>query len=162
MAADHKTIIESFYKAFQKGDAEAMAALYDEEVQFEDAGFGKLQGAEAGAMWKMLIQRAGSNLIIEFSDVVETEGGGHARWEAHYPFGKNKRKVHNKIRANFEIRDGKIVKHTDHFNFWRWSAQALGPIGYLLGWSPFLKNKVQRSTKQLLQDYMQKNTKSND
>lgn len=32
--------------------------------------------------------------------------------------------------------------HYDHLDFWRWSRQALGTPGLLLGWTPFLKAKV--------------------
>ena len=38
---------------------------------------------------------------------------------------------------------GKIVRHIDRFDFWRWSRMALGPAGLLLGWTPLLHKKVQ-------------------
>ena len=37
---------------------------------------------------------------------------------------------------------GRIVKHRDSFDFWKWSRQALGAPGVLLGWTPFLRGKV--------------------
>ena len=39
----------------------------------------------------------------------------------------------------------RAATHRDRFSFWRWSRQALGLPGVLLGWSPSLKRKV-RST----------------
>ena len=44
--------------------------------------------------------------------------------------------------AAFRFRDGLIVEHRDRFDFWRWSRQALGAPGLLLGWTPMLRNKV--------------------
>ena len=38
--------------------------------------------------------------------------------------------------------DGLITRHRDRFDFWRWSRQALGPAGWLLGWTPLLRAKV--------------------
>ena len=53
------------------------------------------------------------------------------------------RAVHNDIEAELEVRDGRIVRHRDEFSFPRWARQALGAPGLLLGWTPFLKRKVQ-------------------
>lgn len=50
--------------------------------------------------------------------------------------------MHNTIDARFEFRDGKIVRHRDRFGFWAWASQALGPIGWLLGWSRVVKSRV--------------------
>ncbi|HND34234.1 MAG TPA: nuclear transport factor 2 family protein, partial [Myxococcota bacterium] len=52
------------------------------------------------------------------------------------------RKVHNIIDAEFEFKDGKILRHRDTFDFWAWSRQALGPAGWVAGWSSVLQNKV--------------------
>jgi hypothetical protein len=60
------------------------------------------------------------------------------------------------IDADFEFKDGKIFRHRDHFDFWRWSRMALGTSGLLLGWTPFLKNKVQTTAKARLRKFMEK------
>ncbi len=65
-----------------------------------------------------------------------------AHWEPVYSFSQTGRHVHNIIDAEFEFKDGKIIRHIDTFDFWRWSKQALGAPGLLLGWSSFLRNKV--------------------
>ena len=57
-------------------------------------------------------------------------------------FSATGRRVHNVIDATFAFRDNKIVEHTDVFDFWRWSGQALGPDGKLLGWTPSCATKV--------------------
>ena len=41
-----------------------------------------------------------------------------------------------------QIEDGLIVDHRDDFDIWKWSRQALGMPGMLLGWSPPLQKKV--------------------
>lgn len=77
----------------------------------------------------------------KFDDpVFDLKGAGH--WEAVYTFSASGRRVHNKMDSAFAFKDGKIIGHRDHFAFWRWSRQALGLSGLLLGWSPFLKAKV--------------------
>jgi hypothetical protein len=40
------------------------------------------------------------------------------------------------------FKNGKIVRHRDQFNLWKWARQALGLKGLLLGWTPFLQNAV--------------------
>lgn len=92
-------------------------------------------------MWAMLIAR-GKDLRLAVTDVTADDARGSATWEAWYTFSASGRPVHNVIRAAFEFRDGRIVRHVDRFDFWRWARQALGPTGLLLGWTPFLRAKV--------------------
>ncbi len=134
-----KAVIEEFYRAFARRDAETMAGLYTDDVAFSDPAFGPLRGERARNMWRMLAERA-TDLELTFSDVTDTS----AHWEARYTFTATKRKVHNVIDARFEFRDGKIARHDDVFDFWRWSKQALGAPGLLLGWSGFLRNAVRK------------------
>ncbi len=132
-----------------------MASLYHPEAAFKDAAFDLKSGEEAGAMWKMLVT-AGKDLRIEFRDVKADKDAGSAHWEAWYTFSKTGRKVHNIIEAQFEFKEGLIYRHNDHFDFWRWSRQSLGLIGWLLGWSDFLKNKVSASAMKGLNTFMKK------
>ena len=39
---------------------------------------------------------------------------------ATYTFSATGRTVVNRIRARFDFRDGKIVRHVDSFDLWRW------------------------------------------
>jgi len=57
------------------------------------------------------------------------------------------------VQASFQFKDDKIIQHKDHFDLWKWTQQALGPAGYLLGWSSFMKNKIQKSTNKMVDDY---------
>ena len=140
-AKEHTALIERFYGAFRKRDAATMAACYHDGVRFRDPVF-SLEGRNAGLMWKMLCAR-GADLRVEFANVSADESIGRADWQAWYTFSGTGRPVHNVVRARFRFAEGLIVEHVDEFDFWRWSRQALGPAGLLLGWSPLLRRKVQ-------------------
>ncbi len=145
----NEELIEIFYTSFQKLDAEAMARCYHPDIRFSDPVFPNLSASEAGAMWRMLCSQA-KNFEVTFTDVQANEQKGKAHWEARYDFSATGRRVHNKIDAEFEFQDGKIIKHTDTFDFWKWSSQALGPAGLLLGWTPLLRRKVQKQASERL------------
>lgn len=149
-----KEIVEKFYTAFKNGDAKTMGDCYHKEAIFNDPAFKNLSGKEASAMWAMLIERSKGKLEIDFHSVIADDTLGQCTWEAQYEFSKTKNQVHNIIHATMEFKDGLIFKHTDKFNFWRWSSQALGTPGKLLGWTPFLKSKVSKMAMKSLRDYM--------
>lgn len=153
--SSHEKLIHDFYTAFQARDGKTMSAFYHEKAIFSDPAFGQLRGREVGAMWQMLCTR-GHDLNISFSNIKADEQKGSAHWEASYTFSSTKRRVHNVIDAHFIFKDGRIIEHRDHFNFWRWSSMALGPIGMLLGWTPFLQSKVRKQARSGLEAYMQK------
>lgn len=150
--ATHAALIERFYRAFQQRDATAMAACYHRRAVFRDPVF-DLAGPAIGAMWAMLCGRA-PDLRIEF-DAVHAEGDhGSAEWQAWYRFSQTGRPVHNVIHAQFRFADGLIVEHVDRFDFWRWSRQALGLPGLLLGWSPLLRGKVRAQAQARLEQFL--------
>lgn len=151
---NNQTIITTFYTAFSNGDAEKMIACYHENVVFEDPAFGELKGEKAKAMWKMLLSRSTSAPNIQFSNIKADDKTGSATWIAKYEYGNQKRKVVNNVSAEFEFLDGKIIRHKDNFDLWKWSQQALGASGYLLGWSGFMRNKIQATTNGLLGKFM--------
>jgi hypothetical protein len=132
-----------------------MQDCYHPQATFSDEAFKDLSAEEVKAMWQMLIT-SGSDLKLKFSDVEVSGDRGTCHWEAWYTFSRSGRKVHNVIDADFEFKDGKIYRHRDHFNFWRWSRMAFGASGLLLGWTPFLQNKVQSGAKERLRSFMEK------
>ncbi|UXE67562.1 MAG: nuclear transport factor 2 family protein [Chryseotalea sp. WA131a] len=134
-------LITKFYTAFQQRNWRTMQTCYHEEVLFNDPAFTNLKGKQAKAMWHMLAENA-KDFSLVFSQVVATETEGSCHWEATYSFSRTGRKVVNKIDANFQFKDGLIYRHTDRFDFWKWTRMALGTSGILLGWTPFLQNKV--------------------
>lgn len=151
-------LITEFYAAFARQDSAGMAACYHEDVEFHDPVFGTLRGIQAKAMWQMLLERSKGSLKIVFSDVRASGSTGSAHWEAFYPFSKTGRNVHNVIDATFEFKDGKIIRHRDHFDLYRWSRQAFGLSGTLLGFTPFFKNKVRKIAQDTLKTYLLKYT----
>lgn len=152
MAHAHAALIDTFYTAFGRRDAAAMAACYHADVEFSDPVFPSLRGAEAGKMWAMLCAR-GKDLTIEHSGVSADDQTGRAHWDARYTFSATGRKVLNRIDARFEFRDGLIVRHVDDFSFYRWSRQALGPIGWALGWTPAVRGKVRAQAAKGLSEF---------
>jgi hypothetical protein len=50
--------------------------------------------------------------------------------------------VLNLIEATLTLDDGLIRTHRDRFSFWAWARQAFGPVGFLLGWTPWFQAKV--------------------
>jgi ketosteroid isomerase-like protein len=149
-------LITSFYQAFANGDAEGMVNCYHNNIQFKDPAFGALKGEDAKNMWRMLLSRNKGNIHIAFSNVTATEKTGSANWVAEYVFSATGRKVINVISAEFEFADGKIIKHTDTFDIYKWTKQALGFKGYLLGWTAFMQNKIQQQSGALLKKYTEK------
>lgn len=143
-----------FYTAFEKGDAATMISFYNDTVEFEDPAFGKLKGKEAKMMWTMLLARSQGNLKVSFKIKEVTAHSALVAWEARYPFSKTGRQIHNKIQAQLTIENGKIIKHTDRFHLWKWSQQALGFKGLLMGWTPFFRKKLQQQTQKMLQQYI--------
>ncbi len=153
---EKKQLITNFYTAFMDKDVEKMVSHYADNVIFNDPVFKNLKGEEAKDMWRMLVLSA-KELNVSFSDVEVTENKGLAKWEAIYPFSKTGNTVHNKIKATFEFENGKIIRHTDDFNLWKWSGMSLGMSGKLLGWTPFVQNKIKDTAKKTLSKYRAKN-----
>jgi ketosteroid isomerase-like protein len=139
----NETVVREFYAAFARRDAEAMARCYHPDIFFSDPVFPALRGPEAGDMWRMLLGRS-ADLEVVLDHAQAAADGGTARWTARYTFSRTGRKVVNRVRAMFAFRDGLIVRHYDHFSFWRWASQALGPAGAAFGWFAPLKWKVRR------------------
>ncbi len=147
------SVLTRFYTAFAQRDWAAMGACYAEDARFSDPVFPGLDAAGARAMWRMLLT-GGTDLRVEFKVIEESAALGVCTWEAYYTFSRTGRRVHNSVRSTFHLREGLIVRQQDRFSFWRWSAQALGPAGLLLGWSPWVRNRVRGSARAALRKAM--------
>jgi len=150
----HQDLIVDFYTAFQQRDGQRMSACYHPQARFSDPVF-TLDAAGAGNMWTMFCEGS-QDLAVTFGDVRAEGDHGQAHWEAEYTFANTGRPVHNRIDADFRFRDGKIIEHRDSFSFWAWSRMALGAPGLLLGWTPFLRKKVQRMARARLEAFESK------
>ena len=158
MLHPHADLLTRFYDALARRDGAAMAACYHPAVHFQDEVF-DLHGPRAGAMWCMLCDR-GADLRIEASGVQADGQNGTAHWSADYTFSQTGREVHNEIDAAFTFQDGLIRTHRDRFDFWRWSRQALGMPGALLGWTPWLRAKVAAEAARGLDAYVARHPES--
>jgi ketosteroid isomerase-like protein len=149
-------LIAKFYAAFDRRDGQAMQACYTGDVEFSDEVFPELKGPRAGGMWRMLCAQA-KDLRVVASRIEADDTTGTAHWDATYTFTATGRKVRNSIEARFEFKDGLISRHTDSFDFWAWSKQALGFAGTALGWSPLLKYKVRKTAAKALEKFLAEN-----
>jgi len=141
-AEDNLRTIEALYAALDRGDGEAMAALYAPQATFSDPVFVGLSDGEPGDMWRMLTSRA-QDMSVELVGRDAEDDRGTAHWVARYTFGQTGRPVVNDVRSLFRFDGtGRIVDQQDDFDFWRWARQALGRSGLLLGWTPVLQHQV--------------------
>ena len=145
----NEQLIHAFYSAFQQKDHATMQSCYAEQASFSDPVFQNLDASEVRAMWEMLC-RNGKDLQLTYRDVWADEQSGRARWVATYTFSATGNRVENRISASFRFEGGKIVRHDDHFSFFRWARQAFGLPGWLLGWLPQFKEKVQQTARKNL------------
>ena len=152
-AAANAALIDRFYEAFARRDPDAMAACYTADATFSDPVFQDLHGGEVTSMWRMLCE-GGTDLELRHGDVQVDADRGSAHWDADYTFSATGRKVHNEIDSSFVFRDGLIAEHTDRFDLWKWTRQALGPVGVLLGWSPVVRGKVRGQARERLDEFI--------
>lgn len=155
---NNEELIQTFYDAFTRLDYTTMQNCYAADPIFNDPVFGILQRDEVSAMWEMLCKNA-KDFTLQ-AEKIEVDGEyGTCNWTATYTFSKTGRRVVNKVKAHMRIENGKITEHTDEFDIYKWSRQALGLPGILLGWSGYLKNKIRFDAKKKLQMFMDKNSK---
>src|SRR5258708_4637048 len=146
-------LIHKLYTSFQIKDWKAMQSCYHDEATFTDPVFQNLTAKEVKAMWHMLAGTA-RDLKVLFSGVNVSLNKGACQWQAWYKFSRSGRSVHNVITARFEFKDELISRHTDQFDFWRWSRMALGIPGILLGWSPPFRNKIRKTAQRNLAKFI--------
>lgn len=152
---NNEELIQTFYDAFARLDYQVMQNCYAADPIFNDPVFGILQGDEVKAMWEMLCRNA-KDFSLQ-SEKIEVDGEyGTCNWTASYTFSKTGRRVVNKVKAHMRIENGKITEHTDEFGIYKWSRQALGLPGILLGWSGYLKNKIRHDAGKRLQRFINK------
>jgi ketosteroid isomerase-like protein len=139
-------LINTFYEGLAARDGDAMVSCYHDRVVFEDPAFGELQADDACAMWQMLCSSdtdlSVRHTILDANDLTAT-----VNWIADYTFSSAGRSVTNNVTASLRFEDGKIIDHRDDFDLWKWSSQALGMPGKLLGWSPMVQSKVRSTTR---------------
>ncbi len=152
----NEQLISDFYSSFQKLDAQGMTDCYSEDVVFYDPVFELLEAPAARAMWRMLCANA-RDFKLSFSNIKDLGDDYYTcDWIATYTFSKTGKTVVNNVKAHMKILEGRIVEHSDGFSLHKWSKQALGFSGWLLGWNSFFQRKIKNTAKQNLLRYMEK------
>jgi ketosteroid isomerase-like protein len=151
----NRTLLDELYAAFGRSDGDAMSRCYAPDATFSDPVFVGLRGDEPGGMWRMLTSRA-KDFSVELVSRDADASVGTAHWVARYRFAQTGRPVVNDVLSRFRFADGLIAEQVDEFDFYRWSRQALGPPGALLGWTPLLRRSVQRKARAGLDAFLAK------
>jgi len=154
-ARANAALIERFYAALHRHDADAMIACYAPDATFSDPVFPLLNARELRTMWRMLCAR-GKDLRVAVSKVeADDAGAGSAHWVATYTYSATGRHVVNRIDASFRFRGSLIARHVDRFDLWRWAGMALGAKGTLLGWLPPVQSAIRAQAAKALEAYGQ-------
>lgn len=152
----NEVMITRFYSAFQQKNAAEMNLCYAENIAFSDPVFGLLHGDEVRGMWEMLCKN-GKDLQLSFGNIqLLDEEYATCDWVAQYTFSQTGRRVVNKIKAHIRVENGIITEHTDAFDIYKWSRQALGLKGWLFGWTAWFQKKLQQKTRKALEKFMEK------
>lgn len=153
----NEAIITRFYEAFQQRNSSEMNACYAENIAFSDPVFGLIYGDDVRGMWDMLCKN-GKDLQLSFGNIqLLDDEYSTCEWIAQYTFSQTGRRVVNKIRAHMRIENGKITEHSDAFDIYGWSRQALGWKGWLFGWTAWFQKKLQQKSRIALNNFMEKN-----
>lgn len=151
----NEQLISNFYSAFQNKDAAGMNACYSDDIVFYDPVFELLENGRAKDMWEMLCKNA-KDLTITYRNIKDLDDDYYTcDWVAVYTFSQTGRKVINNVKAHMKIQNGKIVEHSDAFSLHKWSTQALGFSGWLLGWNSFFQRKIKNKARRNLLRYME-------
>ena len=151
----NEALINKFYSAFQQKDYKTMNSCYSDDIVFYDPAFEILRGDEARAMWEMLCKNA-SNFSLTYGNIIKLDDEYYTcDWVAIYTFSKTGRTVINNVRANMRFANGEIIEHSDAFSLHKWSSQALGFTGKLVGWNSFFQRKIKNQAKKNLLKFIQ-------
>jgi len=143
-----------FYEAFMVRDFYTMGLLYANHATFSDPVFPRLTAQGARLMWQMLLSEA-EDLEVGVKILEDSADRARVDWTARYTFTPTKRVVVNRVHTKMVLAAGKIVQQVDDFSFWRWSGQALGWKGWLLGFTPLVRDKVQHQAAKSLKEFAQ-------
>lgn len=148
-------VAQRFYEAFSVRDWYTMSLLYAEHATFSDPVFPLLNAKGTRLMWQMLMSRA-EDFNVDVEVLEDSPSRARVNWVAHYTFSATGRPVINRAHTEMQLVAGKIVRQEDTFSLWRWSSQALGVKGALLGWTPIVRNKIRAQASASLRDFARK------
>ena len=156
----NELLISNFYTSFKSLNADGMNTCYSDEIVFFDPVFELLEGNQAKAMWRMLCKNA-RDFSLTFGNIKDMGDDYYTcDWVATYTFSQTGRRVVNNVKAHMKMLDGKIVEHSDGFSLHKWSSQALGLSGRLLGWNSFFQRKIKNASRKKLLAYIEKENRA--
>ena len=166
--AGARALVTRFYEALDAQDGETMGSFYDADATFWDPVFHSLTGAEPAAMWRMLTRRRepATPFSVRTGDFAVEEGESEWRvtgvWVANYVY--EGRPVENHVQATIAVAKatGLFLHHRDEFDLHKWCSQALGLVGWLLGWTSFMQNKVHAQVRRSLSRFMEREMMKTD
>lgn len=137
----NRQAVKDFYAAFSAKDGARMAEAYAPHAKFSDGAFPNLDGVGAGAMWRMLTQSEGLEVVHTGTKVDGDRAT--ATWTARYPHPVTGRPVENHVTSNMRFENGKIVEQRDDFDMKEWLRQGFGGWAGLPGISWVLTKATQ-------------------
>ncbi|MBL0359085.1 MAG: nuclear transport factor 2 family protein [Chitinophagaceae bacterium] len=152
---NNAAVITKFYTAFQQKDYQTMNSCYSNDIVFYDPAFELLRGDEVKYMWEMLCKNA-RDFSLVFDSITALDHEYYTcNWVATYTFSKTGRRVVNRIKAHMRFENSIIVEHSDGFSLHKWSTQALGFSGQLLGWNSFFQRKIKNQARKNLLKFIE-------
>ena len=153
-----RTVAETFFAAFKTRNHEGMNGLYahTENVVFSDPIFVDLDIDETLSMWLMLL--GGKSPKWDFAyEIVSVEGEKVTiDWMADYVYTQTGRDVHNVVRTEMIVRDGKIFSQRDNWDLCAWTTQAFPyVVGKPMCLLPDLT--IRKIARKKLAEFMEKN-----
>ncbi|MBO6794497.1 MAG: nuclear transport factor 2 family protein [Balneolaceae bacterium] len=142
MGNNSTEIVKTFYEALNNGDIKTVRQLYHPDAVYKSEMF-SLKGPEVFALWYTATQPE-MNLTAECSSINKVNNEVHTTWNISYELSVVNRTIKLSEKGLFKFKDGKIIFHQDKYSFYSWCKQTLGPIGWLFGWTAWLKKRVSK------------------
>ena len=142
----NRELLDRFFTALNRHDADAMAACYTPDAHFRDIAFDRKGRDRIHEMWRMICSGdIQADCEIDHADAAS--GAAHSTFTYHFGASKEPpspgRPVINPIKSTFTFRDGLIAKQEDYCNPHAWARQAIGtgPAGFLAGHLRWLRSR---------------------
>ena len=152
----NEQLINHFYQSFKNRDYKGMQECYHDDAVFNDEAFTNLNSKQVKAMWEMFCSNPANEMQVNYKNIQAQGDKVTAEWDAKYLFTLTGRRVHNHIQAEFEFKDGKILRHTDRFDFPKWAKQVFGLKGLLIAYFPPFTNAFKGKVQKTLDRFMAK------
>lgn len=153
--------LERFFDALRRCDKAALRDCCSPGLRFDDPLI-SITGRDDRLDWCTLLWTPcdgdGQRIWHLELDDVHTRGPlGTARWNLRYRYTPTGRLIELAVTSQFTFDpDGSITAQRDSFDFWRWSRQAHGLLGLLLGWTPLLWDQARDQARVSLEDHQRR------